>query len=522
VTTQSASPAKPLIAGSAIVALGVLVALVIVLTFAYGRPTLIAFAVGGIVLLIPTLVVRDQRAYWLFLLVLSMPFDIGKQMSKWLVDPVSLSDQFGPPPSGIISLDFYLTDAVLFAMLLPWLAGLCLRRDSLYFPKIAYFFLLYLAWALIVSLIEAESFYLSILQWCREILYFLSFLYLVNNVATRSQIRAVVLALLVGLVIASGTVNAFFVLDIRMDASGFSGFYKGTREATGPSTSSDISSEPLGTTRRSTGIFGHAAIAAYYLEFTLLIALAHLVATERLRDRILFGLAFISGFIALYLTFSRSGLVGFAGGSVVFVAVARWSGLISQRAFAWCIIIPVMFALLGGSLLIGSFELRPKSVSRRVELLELALDAYRQQPILAVLGAGLNNGTIVIKEASEALTRKDRSGRRAVAQSVHNQYAVTLMEVGLVGFLLIYIFYWKIVMIALHSIRSVEREMKVLLAGIVGSVVSIAIHGLGDGIAGHATNAMLWLFVGLIVAITRRVQAERALPARVPGSAVAR
>ena len=43
----------------------------------------LAFMMGGFALLIPTIVLKEPKAYWLFLLVLSIPFDI----SKWLSDP---------------------------------------------------------------------------------------------------------------------------------------------------------------------------------------------------------------------------------------------------------------------------------------------------------------------------------------------------------------------------------------------------------------------------------------------------
>ena len=39
------------------------------------------FLLGGFALLIPTIMVEDPQAYWLFLLASSFPFDI----SKWLL-----------------------------------------------------------------------------------------------------------------------------------------------------------------------------------------------------------------------------------------------------------------------------------------------------------------------------------------------------------------------------------------------------------------------------------------------------
>src|SRR5260370_2050119 len=103
-------------------------------------------------------------------------------------------------------------------MLLPWLARICLRREKLYFPKIGYLFVLYLAWALLGSLINADSLYLAIFELCRQALYFLSFVYLINNVATRLQFRAARWAVFLGLIIGAGTVIIFFELDIAESA----------------------------------------------------------------------------------------------------------------------------------------------------------------------------------------------------------------------------------------------------------------------------------------------------------------
>ena len=46
-------------------------------------------ALGALVLLILALVLPDRKAYWMFLLVLSMLFDVGKR----LIDPLPHGDQ---------------------------------------------------------------------------------------------------------------------------------------------------------------------------------------------------------------------------------------------------------------------------------------------------------------------------------------------------------------------------------------------------------------------------------------------
>lgn len=207
-TVRSAT-LSTLLVGSGIVGTGLFVALATDLALTSLTPAKTAFILGGFALLIPTFVVKDPRAYWLFLLVLSIPFDI----SKWLSDAQltqTLVDTYGFPGSGTDSLEIYLSDVVLVAMLMPWLAGVCLRRERLYFPNIGYLFVFYLAWALLVSLINAQVLSFTMFELCRQTLYFLSFIYLINNVTTRAQFRSVVWAVFLGLIIGCGTVIAFF------------------------------------------------------------------------------------------------------------------------------------------------------------------------------------------------------------------------------------------------------------------------------------------------------------------------
>src|SRR4051812_30256678 len=125
---------KPLTAALRIVSLGVLTGLATVIIMTAFRPVLIAFGFAGLLMLIATLGIREQRAYWLFLLTLSIPFDISKQTTKWIIDPWQLLREYGPPLSGTVSFDIYLTDVILFMMCLPWLNRVLLKQEKFYFP----------------------------------------------------------------------------------------------------------------------------------------------------------------------------------------------------------------------------------------------------------------------------------------------------------------------------------------------------------------------------------------------------
>jgi len=44
---------------------------------------------------------------------------------------------------------------------------------------------------------------------------------------------------------------------------------------------------------------------------------------------------------------------------------------------------------------------------------------------------------------------------------------------------------------------------------ITGALASIAVHNMAEGFGRHVTHAMLWLFVGLVVSIARRVEGDK-------------
>lgn len=516
---QPARSARLPRAGFGIVGIGVLVALATDVAVTLLTPAKLAFILGGFALLIPTMVVKDAKAYWLFLLVLSIPFDISKWLSAWLVDPQTLVDMYGMPASGTVSLELYLTDVVLVAMLLPWFGRVCLRRERLYFPKIGYLFVFYLAWALLVSLINAKSLYLSMFEFCREALYFLFFVYLINNVATRLQFRSAVWAVFLGLIIGAGTVIIFFKMGIGTETSAFASLHDqpatsgqthetGTKATASQNLTLNDTGRHLGSKdrgiKRSQGMFRHPGIPASLCGLTLPIVLAYLMTARTNRDRILFIMVYAWGFIALVLTFSRAGLIGFMVGTVVFFAIGGWSGLISRRVLKLSAVALTLAIAFSIPLLLFYLETRPGAFAMRFNMAEAALQGYAQHPIL---GVGLNNGTAAMKAGRQEL--RDMGIPMPPAESADSYYLAVLIEVGPLGFILFFVFFGKIVMIALRAMKEVAVDMKPLLVGIVAGLASLATQSIADEpLAGHAVSGMLWLFAALIVAIARDIQAE--------------
>jgi hypothetical protein len=524
-STRSAISARLSLPAFGILAVGVFAALAINMALVQLSPMKLAFLLGGLVMLIPTAVLKEPKTYWLFLLILSIPFDISKWLSAWMIDPHILVDLYGQPASGTTVIEVYLTDVVLIAMLLPWLARICLKQEELYFPKIGYLFVFYLAWALLVSLINAESLYLTIFELCRQLLYFLSFVYLVNNVTTRAQFRSVIWAVFLGFIIGASTVIVFFQLGVGTETSIFAKLRdqtapisKGQTYKPGAKTSDNENLTLHGGGRRfgpadrgqesaiirSQGMFRHPAIPAGLCGLVLPIVLAYLVAARTNRDRVLFLMVFGLGLTALVLTFSRAGAIGFAAAIVAFFAVAGWSGLISRRILMWSLIGLVAAVAVSIPLLLVYFGARPGSFLMRFYLFEAALQGYSEHPIL---GVGLNNSTAAMKAGRQAL--RDVGIPMPPTESADSFYLVLLTEVGPVGFLLFFLFLGKIVAIALRASKEVATELRPLLVGIVAGLASLAVQNLADvTLGGHAVSAMLWLFLALMVAGARYIQAE--------------
>ncbi len=525
VSARSATSSR-LFGGIGIVCIGIIAAFATNLALTSLTPAKFAFVLGGFALLIPTMVLRDPKAYWLFLLVISIPFDITKSLSIGILDTQTVVKTYGIPASATMGLDVYLTDIILATMLLPWLADVSLRRTTIFFPRVGYLFLFYLAWAFLVSLINARLFPLAVFELFREGLYFTFFVYLINNVSTRLHFRNIVWALILGLIIGAGSVILFFERGIGTDTVTFASLHDQPGPS-GPTNSnrknpmgSDVltvgSSEGgLGSAgsdketqlKRSQGMFLHPAIPAGLCGLLSPIVLAYLLSAKRTRDRIILFLVYVWTFVALLLTFSRAGFIGFVASILIFFVIGGRTGFISRRLATLSSFFVTSLVVLSMPVLLVYLETRPDTFFMRFNMFGAALTAYSQHPFL---GVGLNNDTAAMKESKQEL--REVGIPIPAAEPADSYYLAILMGVGPVGSILFFGFFGTIVMIALRASREVAVAMRPLLLGMIAGLAALATQSIADGpLAGHSVSGTLWLFAALIIAIRRYDLAERRL-----------
>jgi hypothetical protein len=88
-----------------------------------------------------------------------------------------------------------------------------------------------------------------------------------------------------------------------------------------------------------------------------------------------------------------------------------------------------MSAVLIAPLVIASLWARRQSLSFRLDLSQIILDIYWHDPIIPLLGTGLNNSSAVLEEARDLLSTSFHGHAGGIAhQSIHSQYLIVLTD----------------------------------------------------------------------------------------------
>ncbi len=248
--------------------------------------------------------------------------------------------------------------------------------------------------------------------------------------------------------------------------------------------------------RRSRGTFAHSSHAAYYFEYILPLILLLSFSHPNPRWRWFYRWCLTMGSIALFLTFSRSGFLGFCFGAGVTLFLARLRNLLSRQIFTALVMVATIGFLILAPKVYNHLTARPESFRFRFELLETGLDIFMGQPLL---GVGLNNSSAV----SERFHPKRHQNGSWEVQVIHNHYMILAIETGLIGFILYFGFFGQIMYLAWQGSKASELSLAHCAIGILGALSAIALHNMGDPFGGHTLHAMLWLYAGLILALPR-------------------
>jgi O-Antigen ligase len=468
---------------------------------------LLALPFALLAALLPLLVVRDLQAYGIALFLLALPFEASVRVTGRGLDTQAVIDQIGLPPSTFLGIKLFPTDAILAALLLLWALDLLRRRARLELPPLTWLAAAYVGWGALSALVKAAHPSLAFAELVHDGKYLLGFLYFANVLRSRERVESIVRLLLLSLAMEVTVTLVLWSLGYSRDSLadrmglGVSHEYEFLR--------SEEQEIEVAENFRASGTFGAASHLAMYLQLLWPLALAMVLASPRLARKAAYAALFAGALLAVYVTRSRSGLVGLAMGGSALVATARWRGFLPNRT----VLAAGYAALALGAVLSGPIytylTLRPDTFWQRFILLEQGRQLIAADPIL---GVGPNNSTAARVALAKRHPAVD-SESRAIAPNddlypVHNQWIVEAAERGLVGLGIGFAFLAAIAAKAWRLSAGADRwTAAVLLAGIA-SFVALGGHLVGDHFVGNASHTMLWLWCALVVALERLAAEE--------------
>jgi O-antigen ligase len=371
--------------------------------------------------------------------------------------------------------------ALLYA---DWLPGIAIRKPTLApslargaAPGVFYF------GAVALSAVFASSFRLSLYELFTLLPMLLVFLFLLNWVRTRDDALFIVQFLLLGL-----TIEAAVMIGLRVVGHGFE---------IGPLTGRVDDMARVG------GMIGSPNDAASFLTVALGVALGVLLTDWPLRVRVGAAVAFGLGTLALITTLSRGGWL--ATGMAVSLICAL--ALVRGRMPVWAPAVIVATGLVVVGLFSDAIAERLSRHDRgaaysRVPLMQIAWNVIEEHP---VFGAGANNMSVAMRPY--AFSGDFRGGFIYV---VHNRYLLTWVETGLIGMTAFLVFLGALLARAWRCWRWNDPYLAPLALGILAGVAGEMLHMCVEIGRGRPLSQLLWVLAGLVAALVRMQEEERA------------
>jgi putative inorganic carbon (HCO3(-)) transporter len=258
---------------------------------------------------------------------------------------------------------------------------------------------------------------------------------------------------------------------------------------------------------RAYGTFPHPNVFSAFLVISILFLAYLLVKSTNFKQKIAWSCLLFTNIIALTLTFSRAGYLGFVIGLIIFFSLLYWnnhkinfSNVISRTKIISVIVMVIVMVILSFSLLkpfiLSRGTILDSSTKLRMEYNKAGGNLIKKYPIFGV-GAGES-----VLHIEQALEKKLEPWQK---QPPHNFFLVAGAELGipaLLIFIWIFVFYfWKLIKNYKLKIIYLEPTYYLLLTTILISfLVLMQFDHYFYTI--WQTQVLLWVILGMITAKT--------------------
>ena len=239
-------------------------------------------------------------------------------------------------------------------------------------------------------------------------------------------------------------------------------------------------------------VFGNPNIFAEYLIMTIPISVALFWNSKKLGKKLLYLLTSLILMLALVLTLSRGGWVGFAFGMFIFILLIEKKLLLSIIPIALIGIYFLPQSILNRILTIGN--LGDSSNNYRIRLWKITLDIIRDNWLV-----GVGFGYIPFKTTFEGYIRT------MPAYHSHNTYLQTTAELGILGLIIFLSFIFILYKYSIKSlIKSEDKYIKTMAGGVLAGISALLAHGAVESVL-YIPKIIItfWTLIALILALMK-------------------
>jgi hypothetical protein len=465
-------------------AIGIVVALGL-----YGtpKPTYVALLPLGFAVVLPSLFLKAPRLYWFALFLLSLQFQITKNLNDGLkiIDALKIDYIIGH-----FTFDITASDLALLVLLGFWANDRLFHSKPLHFPPVSWLVVGYMGIAAL-SLVRAESRYLGLVEIFQQIKYFIVYLFAVNCLDTKGALRTLVVVGVVILVIQAGMcltrfetgyMTFFNAGDSHQDMAQVEQYLTVDR------------SNPVSTVR-AFGTLGSPNETTRLCLMVIPFALFLSIRNEMFKVRFAFAALTVFGILGLALTFTRVYYITTAVQIILAFFILVRDRVIKPEQAALVVLLGLAAVAAVSPKLYQQFTVREDSMSVREMQNKTAVEIIRDHPFL---GVGLNNSIEQMRKYANVTYNEYDANTQFYLEPINNMLLSMMTEIGVFGTLLFIAFFGRVTFVAWAQSRaSPDPEIRFVANAVVVAFCGVAVNGVMDPFDEYPVLVLLWLFAGI-------------------------
>lgn len=466
-------------------------------------PVWLGLVTIGLLVFCGSLVASDAKLYWLSIFLGSVPLSITK-LFFWTPEDVTLiKQQFGIYINETMVPQMYLSDLPLAMLLVMWLGEVLSRRRRIEIPRALVVMGAFLLWAM-VTVAQSRVPLLGLSWVVYEVKLAVMFVWFVNARLGRRGVAHAIGVLLLSLALQSGvTVYTYFAQTGENVFGALFGVTASAQEARGgPARGSGAAFVfEQGALLRGTGTIGTANLQAKYFVLLLPLALGVVISARRTAARLGAGAVLVGGLAALYLTYSRGGLLcALIALALIPILLVR-RGVLSRKAVVTALVGAVTAAALASPVLLSFLGSRPGFTRTRFDQALYGVQIWWRTPLA---GVGMNNFNTAVSPIAFDGTFS--------GSPIHNHYLRIAIETGVIGFVLYFGFFAWALRLAYRLSASADRFVAAVAGALCAALVGIGVYWLEDLFYDPIIRTQIWITVALTAVLAQVASSDPAAP----------